>query len=111
MVEVADRVGCHPTMVYEWVHCFNDCGFATFEQRPNPKRRPLIVTRTQIPRVDRYRGGGPGRAGIALFQLDRAQPSLQGFRGLIDKIATSSQWMGRCRAELTYRSWHSPYNF
>jgi transposase len=30
--EVADRVGCHPNMVYEWLHRFNASGFATFEQ-------------------------------------------------------------------------------
>jgi transposase len=38
--DVADRVGCHVSMVYEWVHRCNESGFTTFEQAPNPKGRP-----------------------------------------------------------------------
>jgi Homeodomain-like domain len=41
VAEVADRVGCHLSMAYEWIHRFNASGFTTFEQAPNPKgRRP-----------------------------------------------------------------------
>src|SRR5262245_965459 len=44
----ADRVGCNVTMVYEWVHRFNESGFTTFEQPPNPKGRLPIITGPQI---------------------------------------------------------------
>ena len=44
VAEVADRVGCNVTMVYEWVHRFNESGVTTFEQPSNPKgRRPIIM--------------------------------------------------------------------
>jgi hypothetical protein len=40
VAEVADRVGCHLSMAYEWIHRFNSSGFTTFERAPNPKARP-----------------------------------------------------------------------
>src|SRR5207253_9872508 len=43
IVEAADRVGCHFTAAYGWVHRFNTSGFRTFEQVPNPKSRPPIL--------------------------------------------------------------------
>lgn len=46
--EVADRVGCHPNMVYEWLHRFNRSGFTPFEQPSNPKGRPPIITGPQV---------------------------------------------------------------
>lgn len=33
--QTADRVGCHYTVVYDWVHRFNESGFTTFEQVSN----------------------------------------------------------------------------
>ena len=36
IVEAAERVGCHFTAAYDWVHRFNASGFATFEQVSNP---------------------------------------------------------------------------
>jgi transposase len=48
LVEVADRVGCHVSMAYEWIHRFNTSGFTTFEQAPNPKGRPPIITGPQV---------------------------------------------------------------
>jgi transposase len=47
-VEVADRVGCHLSMAYEWIHRFNTSGFTTFERAPNPKGRPPIITGPQV---------------------------------------------------------------
>ena len=44
VIEVADRVGCHLSMAYEWIHRFNTSGFTTFEQAPNPRGRPPIIT-------------------------------------------------------------------
>jgi transposase len=46
--EAADRVGCHFTVAYDWVHRFNQSGFSTFEQVPNPKGRPPILRAEQL---------------------------------------------------------------
>ncbi|HEY4683366.1 MAG TPA: helix-turn-helix domain-containing protein [Candidatus Acidoferrales bacterium] len=46
--EAAERVGCHFTAAYDWVHRFNHSGFATFEQVPNPKGRPPILRAEQL---------------------------------------------------------------
>jgi transposase len=48
IVEAADRVGCHFTVAYDWVHRFNESGFASFEQVPNPKGRPSILKGEQL---------------------------------------------------------------
>src|SRR5262245_47023808 len=48
VVEAADRVGCHFTVAYDWVHRFNQSGFASFEQVPNPKGRPPILKGEQL---------------------------------------------------------------
>jgi len=48
IVEAADRVGCHFTVAYDWVHRFNDSGFASFEQVANPKGRPPILKAEQL---------------------------------------------------------------
>jgi transposase len=48
ITEAADRVGCHFTVAYDWVHRFNDSGFATFEQVANPKGRPAILKSEQL---------------------------------------------------------------
>jgi transposase len=47
-VETADRVGCHFTVAYDWVHRFNESGFSTFEQVSNPKGRPAILRAEQL---------------------------------------------------------------
>src|SRR4029450_12912107 len=43
IVESAERVGCHFTAAYDWVHRFNASGFTTFEQGSNPRGRPPIL--------------------------------------------------------------------
>lgn len=45
---IAQRVGCHFTVVYDWVHRFNASGFTTFEQVPNPRGRPPILKAEQL---------------------------------------------------------------
>lgn len=45
---VADRVGRHFTVVYDWLHRFNESGFATFEAAPNPSGRPPILRAEQL---------------------------------------------------------------
>ena len=47
-VDAADRVGCHFTVAYDWVHRFNRSSFASFEQVPNPKGRPPILKGEQL---------------------------------------------------------------
>ncbi len=44
----AERAGCHFTLAYDWVHRFNQSGFATFERVANPKGRPPIVRAAQL---------------------------------------------------------------
>ena len=41
--QVADRVGYHLTVVYHWLHRFNESGFATFEVAPNPRGRAATI--------------------------------------------------------------------
>jgi transposase len=48
IVDAAGRVGCHFTVAYDWVHRFNESGFTTFEQVPNPKGRPPILRAEQL---------------------------------------------------------------
>lgn len=40
LVEVAERVGCHFTVAYDWVRRFNQSGFSQFERVSNPRGRP-----------------------------------------------------------------------
>ena len=47
-VEVAERVGCHFTVAYNWIRRFNDSGFDTFERVSNPKGRPPILQARQL---------------------------------------------------------------
>src|SRR5215831_3270815 len=32
LFDAAERIGCHFTVAYDWVHRFNETGFSTFEQ-------------------------------------------------------------------------------
>ena len=45
---IADRVGVHLTTVYDWVHRFNEEGFASFEEVPNPQGRPSSLSSRQV---------------------------------------------------------------
>ncbi len=46
--EAAAWVGCHFTVAYDWVNRFNESGFETFEQVPNPRGRPPILKAGQL---------------------------------------------------------------
>ena len=46
--EIADRVGCHFTVVYDWTKRFNSAGFSTFERPPNPEGRASSISSKQI---------------------------------------------------------------
>ena len=62
--EVADRVGCHLTVVYDWLHRFNESSFATFEAVPNPKGRPAIITSEQVRSLIRVATSRPQDLGL-----------------------------------------------
>ena len=61
---VADRVGCHLTVVYDWLHRFNETGFATFEVVPNPKGRPPSIGTDQIRSLIRVATSRPEDLGL-----------------------------------------------
>lgn len=46
--QIAERVGVHNTIVYDWVHRFNREGFVAFERAPNPAGRPSSLSSRQI---------------------------------------------------------------
>lgn len=48
VAEITDRVGVHFTTVYDWVHRFNEAGFVSFEDAPNPQGRPSSLSSRQI---------------------------------------------------------------
>jgi len=48
LLEVAERVGCHFTVAYDWVRRFNQSGFSRFERVPNPRGRPPILRAEQL---------------------------------------------------------------
>ena len=51
LAETADRVGCHFTVAYDWIHHFNTSGFATLEQVANPRaaRQSCVPSNYAIP--------------------------------------------------------------
>jgi transposase len=61
---VADRVGCHVTVVYDWLHRFNASGFATFERAPNPRGRPASIGSAQIRALIRAATSRPQDLGL-----------------------------------------------
>jgi transposase len=46
--DTAAQIGCHCTVVYDWIRRFNESGFATFERVSNPKGRPPILRAGQL---------------------------------------------------------------
>ncbi len=61
---IAERVGCHFTVVYDWVRRFNTSGFATFEQVPNPKGRPPILKAEQLRTLVEVALSSPAERGL-----------------------------------------------
>jgi transposase len=92
--EVADRVGCNVTMVYEWVHRFNASGFTTFEQPPNPKGRLPIITGPQIRELIDIALSSPAERGLPFSAW--TVPKLAEYcrqRGLLPPI--TDEWVRR----------------
>jgi len=94
VAEVADRVGCNVTMVYEWVHRFNESGFATFEQPPNPQGRLPIITGPQIRELIDVALSSPAERGLPFSAW--TVPKLAEYcrqRGLLPPI--TDEWVRR----------------
>lgn len=64
VVEAAERVGCHFTAAYNWVHRFNESGFATFERVPNPRGRPPILRAAQLRELVEVALSSPAERGL-----------------------------------------------
>lgn len=62
--DVAARVGCHFTVVYDWAHRFNASGFTTFEQVSNPKGRPPILHAAQLRALVEVALSSPAERGL-----------------------------------------------
>lgn len=62
--EIADRVGVHFTVVYDWTKRFNTSGFTTFEKPPNPKGRASSISSEQIRRLIRVALARPEDLGL-----------------------------------------------
>ena len=62
--EIADRVGCHFTVVYDWTRRFNSTGFSTFERPPNPEGRASSISSDQIRELIRVALARPEDLGL-----------------------------------------------
>ncbi|MFQ5473246.1 MAG: transposase [Dehalococcoidia bacterium] len=102
--EVADRVGCHVTVVYDWLHRFNESGFSTFELAPNPKGRPATIGSEQIRALIRIATSKPEDLGLPF--TDWSVAKLHKYcadRGLLPEC--TDEWVRRLlrREGLTYQ--------
>jgi transposase len=94
IAEAAERVGCLVTMVYAWVHRFNESGFRTFEQPPNPKGRLPIITGPQIRELIDIALSSPAERGLPFSAW--TVPKLAEYcrqRGLLPPI--TDEWVRR----------------
>lgn len=67
-LEIADRVGCDFTIVYDWLHRFNESGFDTFERPSNPKGRVPIVKSEQVTELIKVALSRPEELGLPFTQ-------------------------------------------
>lgn len=94
MAETADRVGGNLTMVYEWVHRFNESGFTTFEEPSNPRGRPPIITGPQVRELIDIALSSPAERGLPFSAW--TVPKLAEYcrqRGLLPPI--TDEWVRR----------------
>lgn len=102
--EIADRVGCHVTVVYDWLHRFNASGFASFEAVPNPKGRPAIIKSEQVRALIKVATSRPDDLGLAF--TDWSVAKLHAYcqeKGLLPPC--TDEWVRRLlrREGLTYQ--------
>jgi transposase len=92
--EVADRVGCHLTVVYNWLHRFNESGFATFEAVANPRGRPATIGREQIRALIRVATSRPEDLGLPFTEWSVAKlHQYCAEKGLLPKC--TDEWVRR----------------
>jgi transposase len=102
--EAADRTGCHLTVVYDWLHRFNESGFATFEAVPNPKGRPPTIGAEQIRSLIRVATSRPQDLGLPFTEWSVAKlHQYCAQRGLLPPC--TAEWVRRLlrREGLTYQ--------
>jgi len=71
--EIADRVGVHFTMVYDWIHRFNRQGVSGFEDAPNPQGRPPSLSSRQIRQLIATALARPADLGLPFTQWSVAK--------------------------------------
>src|SRR5262245_10713344 len=94
VTEAAERVGCNVTMVYEWVHRFNESGVATFERPSNPEGRLPLNPGPQIPELVDNALSSPAERGLPFSAW--TVPKLAAYcrqRGLLPPI--TDEWVRR----------------
>lgn len=94
VAEAADRVGCHFTVAYDWVRRFNRSGFKTFEQVPNPKGRPPILTSGQLRELVEVALSSPEERGLPFSNW--SVPKLSEYcrsKGLLPPV--TDEWVRR----------------
>ncbi len=62
--EIADRVGCHFTVVYSWIKRFNQDGFRTFERPPEPEGRVSWISGEKMRQLIRVALARPEDLGL-----------------------------------------------
>lgn len=94
ILEAADRVGCHFTVAYDWVHRFNESGFSTFEQVANPKGRPAILRAEQLRELVEVALSSPAERGLPFSNW--SVPKLATYcrnKGLLPEV--TDEWVRR----------------
>jgi transposase len=92
--EAADRIGCHFTVAYDWVHRFNASGFTTFEQVANPKGRPPILRAEQLRDLVDVALSNPSERGLPYSNW--SVPKLAAYcrsKGLLPEV--TDEWVRR----------------
>lgn len=64
LMEIAERVGCHFTVAYDWMHRFNQSGFSQFEKVPNPRGRPPILRAEHLRELVNVARSSPAERGL-----------------------------------------------
>jgi transposase len=92
--EAADRIGCHFTVAYDWVHRFNESGFTTFEQVANPKGRPPILRAEQLRDLVDVALSNPSERGLpyANWSVPKLAAYCRG-KGLLPEV--TDEWVRR----------------
>ena len=102
--DVADRVGCHLAVVYDWIHRFNESGFATFEAVPNPNGRPATIGSEQIRALIKVATSKPEDLGLPFTEWSVAKLHKHcSDKGLLPEC--TDEWVRRLlrREGLTYQ--------